>query len=61
MEDSPISLINLYAGIEYLGGHTIDERFININKVTKKDVMKLASKIHMDTIYLLEGDKNDKE
>lgn len=60
MEDSPISLINLYAGIEYLGGHTIDERFININKVTKKDVMKLASKIHMDTIYLLEGDKNDK-
>lgn len=61
LEDSPNSMISLYAGIEYLNSNTMEDRFIYINKVTKNDVIKLAKKIHMDTIYLLEGDAHEKE
>ena len=38
-----------------------DKRREKINKVTKEDVIKLASKIHLDTIYLLEGEDNEEE
>ena len=61
LEDSPQSIISLYAGMEYLNSDNIDQRFIKINKVTKANVVKLASKIHLDTIYLLEGDKDEKK
>ena len=56
LEDSPSSLLGLYAGIEYLKSDTLEDRFIKINKVTIQDVVRLASKIHLDTVFLLEGD-----
>lgn len=61
LEDNPDSLLSLYAGIEYLKSDTLEDRFKKINKVTKEDVVKLASKIHLDTIYLLEGEENEEE
>ena len=61
LEDNPDSLLSLYAGIEYLKSDTLQDRFTKINKVTKDDVIKLASKIHLDTIYLLEGESNEKK
>lgn len=61
LEDNPQSLLSLYAGIEYLKSDDIDQRFVKINKVTKANVIKLASKIHLDTIYLLEGDTDEKK
>ena len=61
LEDSPDSLISLYAGIEYLNSDSLEDRFIKINKVTKADVIKLASKIRLDTIYMLEGEDNEKK
>ena len=61
LEDSPQSLLSLYAGIEYLKSDDIDQRLVKINKVTKANVVKLASKIHLDTIYLLEGDTDEKK
>ena len=61
LEDNPQSIIGLYAGIEYLKSDDLDKRLTKINKVTKKDVVKLASKIHLDTIYLLEGGSNGKK
>lgn len=61
LEDSSRSLISLYAGMEYLNSNTLEDRFIYINKVTKADVLKLSKKIHMDTIYLLEGEDNEKK
>lgn len=61
LEDSPQSLLSLYAGIEYLNSDTLEERFNKINKVTKEDVIKLANKIHLDTVYLLEGESNEEE
>ena len=61
LEDSPDSMLSLYAGIEYLNSDTLEDRFMKINKVTKENVIKLASKIHLDTIYLLEGEDNEEE
>ena len=61
LEDNPQSILSLYVGMEYLNSHDLDMRINNINKVTKADVIALANKIHLDTIYLLEGgDKSDK-
>ena len=59
LEDSEQSLISLYAGIEYLNSDDIPTRFNKINRVTKSDVVKLANKIHLDTVYLLEGDLDE--
>ena len=59
LEDSPNSLLGLYAGIEYLKSDTLEDRFIKINKVTIQDVVHLASKIHLDTIFLLEGETHE--
>lgn len=61
LEDNQDSIISLYAGMEYLNSDDLDNRFLKINKVTKKDVMNLASKIHLDIVYLLEGETNGKE
>ena len=61
LEDSPDSLLSLYAGIEYLNSDTLEDRFTKINRVSREDVIKLASKIHLDTIYLLEGEDNEEE
>ena len=61
LEDNPQNLLSLYAGMEYLNSDDIKHRFAKINKVTKNHVVKLASKVHLDTIYLLEGDIDDKE
>ncbi len=61
LEDNPQNLLSLYSGLEYLKSDLIEDRIKNINKVTKEDVIKLASKIHLDTIYLLGCDKNEEE
>ena len=56
--DSPNSLIQMYGS--HVRRHTdmIDERKENIQRVTKDMVVKLARKIHLDTVYLLKGDRN---
>ena len=61
LEDSADNLLSLYTGIEYLNSDTLIDRFKKINKVTHEDVVKLAGKIHLDTIYLLEGDIDESE
>ena len=35
--------------------------FTTMKLKTKEDVIKLASKIHLDTIYLLEGETDEKK
>ena len=61
LEDNPNSIINFYAGMEYLNSDTLEEKLIKINRVTLRDVKLLARKIHMDTVYLLEGDIREKK
>lgn len=56
--DSQSSILSFYAS--HIRRHTdmIEERKQNILKVDRKSILKLAKKIHLDTIYLLEGDIN---
>lgn len=59
LEDNPQNLLSLYTGMEYLKSDNIDNRIKKISKVRKKDVMKLASKIHLDVIYFLQGGEDN--
>ena len=59
LEDNPQNLLSMYTGMEYLGSDDISNRIKKISKVTKKDVMRLASKLHLDVIYLLKGACNE--
>ena len=54
--DTPSDLLNVYISNEYLKSGLIDDKKKEIMKVTKKDIMNFASKIYLDTIYILEGD-----
>lgn len=55
LEDSPGSIISTYVSHEYLNYDMLEERKRKIEEVTKDMVMKVAKKVHADTIYLLEG------
>jgi predicted Zn-dependent peptidase len=57
--DSQNSILNLYESLEYLNYDLIEERKKQIDKVTKDMVIKLAKKIKLDVIYLLEGNDID--
>ena len=61
LEDNPENLLSMYIGMEYLKSDDIPTRIKKINKVTRNNIIKVASKIHLDTIYLLEGGETDAE
>lgn len=54
--DSVSGLINNVLFHVCFGYDLIEEQKENLLKVTKEDIMKLAKKIHIDTVYLLEGE-----
>lgn len=56
--DSPKAIINNYISNEYLGFDLIDERMKKIQSVNKDMIIEFAKKIHLDTIFLLEGGDN---
>lgn len=53
--DSQDSIISNYVAHEYLNLDLLEERRLNIRKVKKQDIKKVAKKLSIDTIYLLEG------
>ena len=55
VEDSAFSILNAYTSCEYLGYDPIEIRIKEIEKVDKEAIIKLCKKIHIDTIFLLEG------
>lgn len=59
LKDSPGSLLGTYISHEYLDVDTIEEREKEIKKVTKDMVVKFARKVHVDTVYVLEGSGED--
>lgn len=59
IEDYQSSIIKIFESHEYLNFDLLDERSSSIKNVTKDDVINLSKKIHLDTIYLLEGDVNE--
>ena len=58
IDDSPNGIINVYASKEYLNMDSLDERQKEIIKVTREDVMELAKKVYLDTIYLLKAEES---
>lgn len=57
--DNPEAIIETYIAKELLNMEEIETRKKIIQTVTKEEVIELAKKIKMDTIYLLEGDRED--
>lgn len=57
--DSPASIVRTFESHEYIGLDLIDERKSNIKNVAFEDVVNLAKKVHIDTIYVLEGGNNE--
>lgn len=55
LEDNPNSILNIYTSKEYLDYDLVDERIKQIKTVTKEEIIALAKKIHLDTIFILEG------
>lgn len=59
LKDSPTNILTTYISHEYLGIDLIDERCKEINRVTKEMVVNFAKKVHVDTVYVLEGSDED--
>ena len=61
IEDKPGQIIGTYYAMDILKTDDIEKRKEEIQKVTREDIIKVAKKIHIDTIYLLGGDRSDKK
>lgn len=55
--DKPNQIISSYYAMDLWGVDSLEKRKEEILKVSKEDIMNFAKKIHMDTIFLLGGDK----
>ena len=55
IEDSSDGIVEAYLADQLLGLGDLETRKKEIMKVTKDDVIKVAKKIKLDTIFLLEG------
>ena len=61
VEESPSSVLDIYMMKDFIGTDDLEIKRIMTNRVTKKEIIKVAKKIKMDTVFMLEGDKNEKE
>lgn len=59
VEEHPSLLISSYYAMELLGTDEPEERKKQIMKVTHEDIMNLAKKITIDTVYLLGGEDSN--
>ena len=59
IEENENAIISEYLFEEILGLDSIKERSEKMNKVKKQDITKVCKKITMDTVFLLEGVKNE--
>ena len=59
INDSPRSILSTFIAHEYMDTDLIDEREEKIKRVTYEDVVTFAKKVHIDTVYVLEGGEED--
>ena len=59
IEESEQNMINEILSENILGLPSLEERMEKMNKVGKKDIIKVCKKINMDTVFLLEGVKDE--
>ena len=60
LEDSPNQILDNYYMMELIGTDTIEEKRCNIMNVSKEDIVKVAKKVKIDTVFFLEGDSDEK-
>jgi predicted Zn-dependent peptidase len=58
-EDSPKSIIDTYFAKELIDTDDLETKKKEIMKITKEDVLKVANKLKIDTVFLLEGGKTN--
>ena len=61
IEDSQGKIIDSYLMMELLGTDDIETKKEKIKKVTKNEIVKVAKKVTIDTIFYLEGVKDDRD
>ncbi len=59
LEESQDDIIDSYYMMDLIGVDDIETKKKKMSKVTKEEIVKVAKKIHLNTIYLLEGDKDE--
>lgn len=59
IEDNESAIIETFIAKDLLNLGDIEERKKEVMKVTKEEIIEVAKKVKMDTIYLLEGVLND--
>lgn len=57
IEDNPNQIIASYYAMDRLNVDDIETRKKKMRKVTKEEIISLANKVYIDTVYLLGGDK----
>ncbi len=57
MIENQSNIIDFYFMMDILGLDDLETRRKKMNEVTKAEIVKVAKKVKMDTIYCLEGDK----
>ena len=60
-EDSNTGIINNYYAQSLVNADNLDIKIKKYSNITKEDVVNIAKKIKMDTIYILEGDINEND
>lgn len=59
--ESPDRIIDNYLMMELIGTDTIDKKREMIMKVSKEEIVKVAKKVKLDTVFLLEGIKDERD
>lgn len=59
-EEDPNALIDIYLMMDFLGSDDLDTKREKMKGVTKSEIIKVAKKIKMDTVFILEGEKDEK-
>ena len=55
--ESQSKIIDNYLMMEFIGTDDLDKKRELMNKVTKKEIVNVAKKVKIDTVFLLEGGK----
>ncbi len=56
-EDSAFNIISSYLSKELINGDDVEVKIKKILLITKDEIIKLAKKVKIDTVFLLEGEK----
>ena len=59
--ESSDRIIDNYLMMELIGTDTVDKKREMIGKVTKDEIIKVAKKVKLDTVFLLEGVRDERD